>query len=175
MTPPLAKPPRTALGAARSGLLTCSSAAPAIAAHALAGGGVSRTVLMGLLTLVIAWLATVLAETLRGVVGTVLVLGFAQVMMHVLLGGHGPHTRNLAIVAAHAGATVLTAVLLTRAESLLEAVAAGLCRWLHTVWRPPPVPVGPVPRVVGRAAGGTHFVDIQLRRVHGRRGPPAHS
>ncbi|WP_116051470.1 hypothetical protein [Amycolatopsis palatopharyngis] len=178
-----------ALRAARGGLLTCSSAVPAIVAHALADGGMPRAVIMVLLTPVIGWLATVLAERLHGLLGVVLVLGVAQVVMHVMLGGHGTHTPadpvgpsihsgvdpGAMVLAAHLGATILTAILLARAESMLQAVAVSLRRLVHTVWRLPPIPSGAIPAAIVRAAGCVQFVDIHLRRVHGRRGPPENS
>lgn len=73
-----------------------------------------------LVTPLIAWLATVLAERMRSTAGIVVVPGAAQLVMHLLLGGLGPHSTHemsgpavpggdLVIAGVHAGATVLTA------------------------------------------------------------------
>lgn len=183
--PHSASPPRPVFHIARAVLLTFSSAAPAIAAHA-AAGGISQAALTALLTPLIGWLATVLADRVRGMVGMVLVLSAAQMVMHVLLGGHGALSAHVpgtmaglggdAVVAtAHIGAVALTAVLLARAESMLAVAAAALRVLLPVVSCPAPVSTDGPLQIGVRPAAGPHLVEVLLRRVHRRRGPPTFS
>ncbi|SFJ56705.1 hypothetical protein SAMN05421835_106271 [Amycolatopsis sacchari] len=169
--------PRARHGAsrvARGALLALSSAGLAITAHALADGGLPDTALTLLLTALIGWIGSALAERTRGPLGVLAVLGTAQLAMHLVLTGlmdHGTATPGMYL--AHAVATALTAGLLSHAESMLRVGVARLWLLLPVVWHPAPVAAGPVPVPV--PAPDVPLVSVLLRRVHGRRGPPARS
>jgi hypothetical protein len=167
---------RSALRTARGVFVAFSSAGLAITAHALAGGGLPDTALTLLLTALIGWIGGALAEKTEGPIGVLAVLGTAQLGMHlvltVLMGHMGPVRADMYL--AHAGATVLTAALLTYAESMLRAAVASLWLLLPVVWRPAPVPAGPAPAPVPSPLETPH-ISVVLRRVHGRRGPPQYS
>lgn len=153
----------------------------AISAHAAAHGGTPDAPLTILLTVLIGWVATALAERAPGALGILTTLGIGQLLMHLVLllvddhhGGAVVEFEPLQITCAHALATVLTALLLEHAERGLRTVAMGLRRLLPVLWSPPAVhrPAGS-PRVITVAPGV--FLEIQLRRVRPRRGPPLHS
>lgn len=131
-----------------------------------------------LLTVLIGWVSTALAEHTKGPGGVLLVLGGAQVLTHLVLGHLSGHVvEGPAMALCHGIATVATAVVLARAEAML-AVAVGVLsalRGLLVVWCPAPsgtaVPCG----VVLPAARGAHTVEVLLRRANPRRGPPTPS
>jgi hypothetical protein len=160
----------------RGCLLALASAGLAMTAHALAGGGLPDPPITLLLTALVGWTGAALAEQTRGPLGVLAVLGAAQLGMHLVLTelmGHSCAARA-DMYLAHAGATVLTAVLLSHAESMLRSAAASLWFLLPVWWRPAPVPAGPAPVPV-LAPAETPLVTVVLRRVHGRRGPPCRS
>lgn len=156
----------------RGGLLAFSSAALAVSAHALGHGGFPDTGLTLLLTGLVGWIGAALADRTRGPLGLLGVLAAAQTGMHLVLGvlmGHGGET--VAMLCAHAGATVLTALIQAHAESMLHTAVARLRPWLPVVWRAAPVAVAPVVRSTPWAPAAP-VLPVLLRRVHGRRGPP---
>lgn len=157
----------------RGCLLALTSAGLAVTAHALANGGLPDTSLTLLLTALVGWIGSALAEKTRGPLGILTVLGAAQLGMHLVLSELAGHTTHAGpdMYLAHAVATVATALLVARAESMLRLAVAGLWLLLPVVWRQPPVPAGPVPAPVPFAPD-TPVVSLVLRRVHGRRGPP---
>lgn len=154
--------------------MSLASAALAVSAHALAGGGLphlSTTVVLGIL---IGWVSTAVADRTRGLPGILLVLGSAQLLTHLVLAELSGHAAGgPAMTASHVVATVFTACLLAHAESMLLTAVAALSVLLPVVWGPVPVGAPAVRRSVVRPAGGTTVVDVLLRRVHRRRGPPA--
>ena len=157
----------------RGCLLAFSSAGLAITAHALGHGGMPDTALTVLLTVLIGWTGAALAEKTTGPLGILAVLGTAQLAMHGVLtelAGHLGHN-GPGMYLAHAAATAVTAVLVAHAESMLRIAAARLRLLLPVVWRPAPVPDGPVSAPVLNAPAPP-LVWIVLNRVHGRRGPP---
>ncbi|MFD9891600.1 hypothetical protein ACFWY9_19865 [Amycolatopsis sp. NPDC059027] len=161
-------------------MLAVSSAALAVTAHALADGGVPDAALTLLLTGLIGWTATALAGKARGPLATIALLGSGQLVMHLVLTTLAGHAMpdagaGLTMTAAHAVATVLTALLLARADAMLLAVLSALRAVLPLLLGTLPVPAAaPVPLPVRTASPG-HLLDIQLRRAHGRRGPPVRS
>jgi hypothetical protein len=180
------RPPHQPL---RGWLLAISSTGLAIAAHGVAGGGLPDAALTIPLTALIAWGATAFVHRLRGVVATAAVLGLLQYTLHLLLtesaenhAGHH-HTAGFvvsgwAMFAGHALATVLTAVLLSRASSAVTVASSALARLRSTLSAllalpvPAPVTIG-VPSAVPARPGS--LLEIQFRRVCARRGPPARS
>jgi heme/copper-type cytochrome/quinol oxidase subunit 3 len=174
---------RTGLAVARGALLATSSAALAITAHAVADGGPPNTALILLLTVLIGWVSTALAERTRGPGGILVVLGCAQLLMHLALSelvvDHGAHAASgydaTAMTAAHVVATVLTALILARAESALLAAAASVRLLVPVRWRPPPVPTAAPLPTVALPQGGTLVVAVLVPKVLGLRGPPIHS
>jgi hypothetical protein len=170
------------LGATRGALLAVSAAALSVTAHRLADGGLPDPAMTVLLTGLFGWTATALTRRARGTVATVTLLGAAQLVMHLLLttlAGHHdmyamPGSTGLGMVSAHAVATVLTALLLARADATLLAVLAALRAFLPRLFSALPVPAAPAPVPV-RARVPSHLVGVDLRRIRGRRGPPVHS
>lgn len=166
---------RRALRGTRGVLLALSNAGLAITAHALAGHGLPDTSLTVILTGFVGWMGAALAEKTKGPLGVLSVLATAQVAMHLVLSGLMGHpVPSPGMVLAHAAATSATAFLLAHAEELLLAAASSLRVLLPVVWRPAPVPAGAV-GVPSPFKGDTPLLSVLLRRVHGRRGPPARS
>jgi hypothetical protein len=164
-------------------LLAVSAAALSVTAHRLADGGLPDPAMTVLLTGLFGWTATALTRRARGTVATITLLGAAQLVMHLLLttlSGHHdmytmPDTTGLGMVGAHAVATVLTALLLARADATLLTVLAVLRAFLPRLLTPLPVPVAAPALVPARTAAPGHLVGVDLRRIRGRRGPPVHS
>ncbi len=147
----------------------------------MADGGIPDSALTLLLTVLIGWIATALADRTRGPLGTLVTLGAGQLALHVVLtelvdhelhggGIPGPFPGDVMFV-AHALATVVTALLLARADALLVVVATGLRRLLPVRWHAMPVPPGPVRPPLALPTGRT-LTELLVRRVHGRRAPP---
>jgi hypothetical protein len=157
----------------RGGLLALCSAGLAITAHTLADGALPDTSLTLLLTALIGWTGAALAEKTKGPLGVLAVLGTAQLAMHLVLSelmGHAAHAHpNMYL--AHAMATLLTAGLLSHAETMAGFAVARLWLLLPVVWRPAPVPAAGALFAAAPAAE-TPLISVLLRRVHGRRGPP---
>ncbi|MFC4005162.1 hypothetical protein ACFS2C_26850 [Prauserella oleivorans] len=163
-----------ALSTARGVLLAVSSAALSVTAHGLAGGGVPHPATTLLLTVLIGWVGTAAADRTRGTRGILLVLGCGQMATHLLLAELSGHPGEPpTMLAAHAVATVLTAMLLAHAESMLAVALAALRRLLPLALRLAPVPSAPALPTLALPAGATTVVEVVLRRMHGRRGPPA--
>ncbi len=179
------RPPHQAL---RGWLLAVSSTGLAIAAHGVAGGGLPDTALTVPLTVLIAWGATAFAHRLRGVFGTTVVLGLLQYVLHMLLTesaeNHlGHHSAGFVVsgwtmFAGHALATLITAALLARASSAVTVASSALA-WLRStlaallsVSVAAPATIGVTSAVPARPGS---LLEIQLRRVRTRRGPPARS
>lgn len=169
----------------RGWMLGICSAALAVSAHGMAGGGVPDTALSVPLIVLVAWAGTRVAGGRRQALGLLGVLAVTQTVLHLLLselahGGHehGPPVAGVVMFAAHAVATVLTALLLARASTALALVSCALdwlLRGLRALWFLPaarsrkritPTPAPARPGLV---------LEVLLRRVCARRGPPAHS
>ncbi|MEU4442559.1 hypothetical protein AB0K14_01305 [Actinosynnema sp. NPDC050801] len=162
---------------ARAVLLATTSAALSVAAHGAAGGSVTEFAPALPLTLLVAFAGTALADRGRRpwtILGT---LGAAQLGQHALLGlghhaadGPGLGFSPTAMTVAHVVAALLTGLLLARADAALHALVGAVTRLL-----PPPatpvVPAGALWALAPAPAVDTP-VDVLLRRVHGRRGPP---
>ncbi|MPZ81381.1 MAG: hypothetical protein GEV28_13650 [Actinophytocola sp.] len=179
---------RTTDGApgARGWLLGSCSAALAVAAHGTAGGTLSDAALTALLTTVLAWGGATIVRR-GGLVALVGVLGTTQAAQHVLLTeiAGSMHTHMLApppvngwlMFATHAVATLLSAVLLLRADEALAAVGAAFT-WL--VGRLQALCPAPPRAALQNVRGGAparpdHLLEVLLRRVSPRRGPPVRS
>lgn len=171
------------LGATRGVLLAVSAATLSVTAHRLADGGLPDPAMTVLLTALFGWTATALARKARGAVATITLLGAAQLVMHLLLttlaGHHDMYavadSTGLGMITAHTVATVLTALLLARADSTLLTVLAVLRAILPRLLTPLPVPAAAPAPVPARVDGPAHLVGVDLRRIRGRRGPPFHS
>jgi hypothetical protein len=164
-------------------LLASSSAALAIAAHGLGGGTLSDSGFTVLLATLLAWGGMSLARK-GGVLTLVGVLGATQASQHLLLseiaGGHGHSAAQFdgwTMFATHAVATLLTAVLLTRADVALGTIAAALA-WLLGTLRA--LVAGPVR--LPQATAGTalparpgQLLEVLFRQVCAKRGPPVRS
>lgn len=179
------RPPHQAL---RGWLLAVSSTSLAIAAHGLAGGGLPDAALTVPLTVLIAWGATAFANRLQGVVSLTAVLGALQYALHLLLtesannhASHltgGPPVSGLAMFTGHALATLITAALLARASTAVIRASSALA-WLRGQLRALLAPPVPAPATIGLVsavpARPGSLLEILLRRVRSRRGPPARS
>jgi hypothetical protein len=143
----------------------------------LAGGGTLPD--LGLLVVLFPLLALAVmstAERARGTVGTLLVLGGGQLVLHellVVLGhGHAGTTAGAQMLAMHAVATLLTGLLLRDADRLLTALARALGRILPR--RPSPLAADAPLRTLAVPADGVtgHVCRAAVGAVL-RRGPPA--
>jgi hypothetical protein len=175
----------TPLQALRGCLLALSSTGLAIAAHGVAGGGMPDTALTIPLTALIAWGAAALGPWRRGLVPLTGLLGVLQIVLHYLLSEnanhhhHGqPPINGWAMFAGHALATVLTAALLAKASTALTLVSAALA-WLraglHALLAAPITVPGTIGGGCVEPARPGQLLEIQLRRIRARRGPPARS
>jgi hypothetical protein len=165
----------------RGTVLAVTSATLAVAAHALAGGGIPDPGLTGLLTIGVAAVGVAVADRRRSLGAIVAVLGAAQLATHVLLsfaamgltGDMSMVARGytLPMLGAHAVAVLVSAWLLVRADDVLFLVAAALARLLPRLLSPTAIPEAPhQPRPV--PAGPDRTTTVLLRRSHARRGPP---
>ncbi|KFZ83423.1 hypothetical protein ED92_05845 [Amycolatopsis sp. MJM2582] len=162
-----------------------SSAALAVTAHMIGDGDLPDTAMTVLLTVLIGWNAAFLASKARGPLATIVDLGAGQVVMHLVLSSlsthevvHGepaPVSGGLAMTAAHVVATLITAVLLAKADGLLLGILSCLRALVPFILNALPVPAALASPVLARPAGPGHLVRVDLRRVHGRRGPPLFS
>ncbi|RSN37427.1 hypothetical protein DMC61_02480 [Amycolatopsis sp. WAC 04169] len=162
-----------------------SSAALAVTAHMIGDGDLPDTAMTVLLTVLIGWNAAALAAKARGPLATIVDLGAGQVVMHLVLSSlstHGPvHDEpasvsgGLAMTVAHVVATLITALLLAKADGLLLGVLSCLRALVPFILNALPVPAAVAAPVLARPAGPGHLVRVDLRRVHGRRGPPLFS
>ena len=177
-----ARQARPAHQAVSGALLALSSSGLAITAHGLAGGGYPDTALVIPITALIAWAGTALAGRLRGPVALLTTVAAIQLGLHQLLTqsayAHGAHSgpppvNGAAMLAGHAAATVIVAVLLGRATAGLAAFASLLARLRGPleVRRLVPVPAAIRPTLIAPARPGP-LLEIVLRRVSARRGPP---
>jgi hypothetical protein len=179
----------SALRVVRGGLLAVSSAVLAVSAHTLADGSLPDLPMTVLLTVMVGWTATALAAKARGPMSTIAILGAAQIVMHVVLTTLALHSNahaethavtsgamsGLTMTATHTFATILTALLVTRADAMLLTVLNAMRLLLPPVWRAAPVPdtvLAPIP-VPAPEIG--QLVSELFRSTLGRRGPPVHS
>ncbi|WP_157596591.1 hypothetical protein [Saccharomonospora saliphila] len=165
-------------GRARRVLLAGSSAALTVSAHTMGGGHLPDLVSTVGLAVVIGWASTAAAEHVRGVLGVLAVLGGAQVLAHGVLSHLSGHVADgPAMLALHAVATVITAVLLARAEAMLATAihVVGTLFGLFVVRLRPPSGWTLAPGRVAASPTGGHAVEVLLRRAHPLRGPPPHS
>jgi len=169
--------------AARGRLLAACSAALAVAAHGTAGGKLSDSALTLLLSAVLAWGGAALARR-GGLLTVIAALGTTQLAQHVLLTevathGHAtPPFNGWVMLAAHAVATVLTALLLLRADAALAAIRAAVAWLVGRLQALCPAP--PAGDAAGTAATSVpvrpgELLEVLLRQVSPRRGPPVHS
>jgi hypothetical protein len=169
-------------------LLALSSTGLAITAHGLAGGGMPDTALVIPITALIALGGTAMAARLRGSLVLVPTVGLIQLGLHLVLSQHAyihgahrmapPPVNGTAMLAGHALATVAVAILLARASTGLARFASAVS-WLRSrLGGPWLVPV-PVPAAIGATAvvpaRPGPLLEIVLRRVRARRGPPGNS
>jgi hypothetical protein len=143
----------------------------------LAGGGTLPD--LGLLVVLFPLLALVVvsaAERARSALGTLVVLGGGQLVLHELLEllghGHPETTSGARMVAVHAVATVLCGLLLRDADTVLTALHRALGRIVPR--RPTPLPARAVLRTLALPAPGV--VGHVRRAAVGAvvlRGPPA--
>ncbi|WP_436493045.1 hypothetical protein [Actinokineospora sp. HUAS TT18] len=124
----------------RGVLLGSTSASLAIAAHGMAGGGVPDAAIVVVLTGLVAWVGTALANKARAKFA---LLGVSQASLHILLTyvtpGHSTTSATAAMIATHLAATALTAVLLTRADAALDVIAAAVAGIVRALlWTPEP-------------------------------------
>jgi hypothetical protein len=166
----------------RGWTLAVCSAALAIAAHGMAGGGTPDTALAVLLTMLVAWGGTSIANRFQGTFAVLIALGTAQGAMHLILNyvvpshvGHVAAPVNSSVMfMTHAVATVVTGMLIARADAAVRLISSAM-RLLLDLIRPPRFPAVPVAiyAVPSSPQTGDHIRQVLLRRVHARRGPPA--
>lgn len=169
-------PTRGALRVVRGALLAATSAALAIAAHAVASGMLPSAGLTLLLTLGVAAGGTALADRQRGPGAVLLALGTAQLGMHLILSvaGHGGDqpVNGWLMTGGHALAVLCAAGLLARAEAALFAVASALGRLLPRRWATAPTMPTALVAAPRLPAPADRALSVLLCRCLGRRGPP---
>lgn len=183
-------PQRGVLRTLRGLALAVVTAALAAAAHAAGGGGAPDGALTVLLTVGVAAAGTALADRRRGPIALLGAVAVTQLVLHLLLdtlGGHhgtlwtagstaGPVAGDVAMMVAHAAAVVITAGLLSGAESALFTVAAAMRRILGALpllQAPPAWPTTVLsPASQPAATSQSAAVRALLGRVTPHRGPP---
>jgi len=166
-----------ALGAVRGSLLAVSSGALSVMAHYFADGSLPDIAPTLLLIGLVGWTATALAAKARGPLATIALLGSTQVIMHLLLTTLSNHDmagqgNGAVMFATHAIATVLTALLVARADAMLLTVLSVVRAFLPRLLTPLPVPAAAPSPIPARTSTAGHLVDVDFRDIHGRRGPP---
>lgn len=162
--------------------LAGTSAALAIGAHALAGGGLPDTGLILLLTGAVAGAGIALADRRRSVWAILGVLGAAQLATHVLLSismvgmtgmdGDALPFNGVTMLLSHAIAVAVTAVVLFHADEAVFFAAATFARLV------PAIPFAPLPApgtspTLRPAVVPVHPPSaVLLCRANARRGPP---
>lgn len=174
---PLA-PSRGVLRVVRGSVLAITSATLAVLAHVLGGGMPPSTGLTLLLTVGAAAGGVALADRRRGGFAILAALGASHLAIHLILTlctpamDMGSPINAQAMLGAHVAAILLAAVLLTRAEraiyALAEQLAMLLPRWIVILFvasAPPPAPTRDAEPV-------QKAIQVLLRRACSRRGPP---
>lgn len=175
-------PTRGVLRVCRGVVLAGTSAALAVAAHAVAGGGLPSGVPITVVTAGVAGAGIALAGRRRSGWAILGVLSAAQLAAHVLLSidmagmagmdGTNPRFNGIAMVLAHAVAGAATAVALFHADEAMFFAAATFARLVPAVLlAPPPVPSAP-PTLWPAAAPVVRPPAVLLCRANARRGPP---
>lgn len=163
----------------RGVVLAAASAALAVAAHGIAGGGMPGMVPTLLLSFGVSATGIGLANRRYSLGVVVVLLGVTQLVTHLLLSvdssgmsGMSPETFNgLTMLGAHAAAVLVTSLLLVWADTLLFALARTLRRLLPIVVAPAPIAVARQrPRLSAASRG--HVTAVSLCRINARRGPP---
>lgn len=147
-------------------------------AHGTAGGEVPDASVAVVLIGLVAWVGSAFAWNRLGMPAVLGVLAAAQLGMHsvmvVMANASFAAGDPLLMVLTHALATVVSAVLLLRADAMFHVVETavvylrGLLRLTHLAGVPGPVVVWPRSLDHHRVP-----LAVELRRVHGRRGPPS--
>lgn len=164
---------------ARGLLLAVTSASLSVAAHGAAGGSLVEFTPALPLVLLIAGAATALADRYRSPLAILAALGAAQLAQHQLLdlmrhhhaptGGVGFDAVQM--TAAHVLAVLGTGLVLAKADAALVSLVDAVSRLLPRTSAPGPVELAP--RVTAcRPAPGAPLIELLLRSVNGRRGPP---
>ncbi|MGX7823704.1 hypothetical protein ACTG9Q_01280 [Actinokineospora sp. 24-640] len=167
MTTRPARSPRLARGA----LLGACTGALAVAAHGMAGGGVPDLAPTLAIVALVAWAGSAVGRL--GLLMTTGLLAGSQTALHLLLTVVAHSGSLVSMTFAHLGATLIAAVLVTRAGVALDALATAVRGLVRAVVAPPSSPAFRValwvfPRVDSLLA-------VVLRVVCGRRGPPLFS
>jgi hypothetical protein len=165
---------------ARGVLLAVTSAALSVAAHGAAGGSLTEFLPVLPLIVLTAFAGTAVAARRRSPFTVLGALGATQVAQHLLLSlVHNHHAAAnpgfgfdaVQMTSAHVLAALLTGLLLIKADAAAFALVAAVSRLLPR--RLPPAPVRLVPPVaVPRTGEPAALIEVLLRRVNSRRGPP---
>jgi hypothetical protein len=147
----------------------------------MAGGGTPDTALAVLLTMIVAWAGTSIADRRRGPGAVLVALGTAQLAMHLVLnyvvpshiGHHAAPMGQAAMWATHAVATLLTGLMLAKADATLGVIGSAI-RLLRDLLKPPTFPaVASATYALPTSPRHTsHVLQVVLRRMNTRRGPP---
>lgn len=180
----------SALRGVFGGVRGAAAGALAVAAHALAGGGIPDTALMVLLVGMLGWVTSASAKRAGGLLGVSLILGIGQLLAHAVLsvpsshhavmlaahhhgGGSAGDTATMTLT--HAVATAVTAVLVVRAEDTLRTIVAGLRTLLRVVWLSPPPASGGTHRLRVATSAPPSLLPVLLHCSCRPRGPPSDS
>jgi hypothetical protein len=145
--------------------------------HAVGGGSLADLSPLAVLVPLLAQVLVAVADRCRGLLPVLAALGAGQLALHYLLlvlTAHGDPAGTFsgpAMVAAHAAATLVTAVVVIHADAAVAALVAAAGRLLPRRPRVPAVdvapPTRPVPEVDVPLVAG-----LVLLAAHARRGPP---
>jgi hypothetical protein len=172
----------------RGGAMACCATVLAITAHVLGGGSTPPSWFAAALTAALAAAGVALADRQRGPLMLLLAFGGSQAAMHWLLdvGEHWQHAAPtlhmhapaasadpLPMITLHALAALVMALLLAVADRAAFGVAEVL-RWLLQLVLHACSVVVPPDRHTDLVlpGAGRQYVDIVLRRLCRRRGPP---
>jgi hypothetical protein len=144
--------------------------------HVVGGGSLRGLTPLAVLVPLLATVLVAVAERCRGLAATLVALGAGQAALHILLNVLTAHTAPAAfpaatMLAAHAVATLATAVAVTHADAVVDALLTALRRIRPRRPRVGAVDVAPPARPVPDLAVPL-VTSLVLVAAHARRGPP---
>ena len=170
--------PPVAVRRLRGALFAGTAAALAIAAHGLAGGGWPGMSTLAIVAVLVALAAGGFTGRRSSALAVAAALAGAQLAMHMILDTASTHHDQSSVadgrtmLAAHAIATLLSAIVLAQADGALSAVWTVARAVLPRIPVTPPVP-SPEPVIRCVALPAADMVRrVVLRESCARRGPP---
>jgi hypothetical protein len=168
------------LAPARGSLLGGLTTLLTATGHIVGGASVQHLSPLVVLVPLLVTVLVAVADRCRGIVAVLTTLGVGQAVLHQLLTVLAAHDHAVgtaalpgaAMVTAHAVATLVTAVVVSHADTAVAALVATLRRVLPHRTRPAVVDVAPPTRPMP-SADVPLLAALGLVAGHSRRGPPA--